>query len=58
MINRLLYGLFVFNYIRMIAIGLLLLIMLVLKNMFKGKKAKTENLKYVLLIQSSLIVSM
>lgn len=40
-INRLLYGLFVFNYIRMIAIGLLLLIMLVLKkNMFKGKKSE------------------
>ncbi|MGE5494166.1 MAG: ABC transporter permease [Burkholderiales bacterium] len=40
-INRLIYGLFVFNYMREIIIGLLFLIVLALKkNMFKGEKAK------------------
>lgn len=39
-INRLLYGLFVFNYMQMIAISLLFLIMLAIKkNMFKGAKS-------------------
>jgi len=38
-INRLIYGLFVFNYMRAIVVGLLFLIVLALKkNMFKGEK--------------------
>lgn len=40
-INRLIYGLFVFNYMRAIIIGLLFLIVIALrKNMFKGEKTK------------------
>jgi ribose/xylose/arabinose/galactoside ABC-type transport system permease subunit len=38
-INRLIYGLFVFNYMRMIIVGLLFLIIIAMKrNMFKGGK--------------------
>jgi ribose/xylose/arabinose/galactoside ABC-type transport system permease subunit len=40
-INRLIYGLFVFNYMRAIIVGLLFLIVIALrKNMFKGEKTK------------------
>ncbi len=40
-INRLIYGLFVFNYMSAIIVGLLFLIMLALKkNMFKGERTK------------------
>lgn len=38
-VNRLIYGLFVFNYMRAIIVGLLFLLVIALtKNMFKGKK--------------------
>jgi ribose transport system permease protein len=41
MINRLIYGIFVFNYTRAIIVGLLFLIVLALKkNMFKGEKTE------------------